>query len=323
MHYVFLMNYFADRKKSSELEKAIHKLGEKREGRVHICRTEYAGHAKELAAEYSERFRSDAVIFACGGDGTVHEVANALAFGPTPMAVLPMGSGNDFARSVLPKEYCDHPARMIDRIDDYEVRSVDMIRVDCYDALSNYLPEMSRYSMNITSFGLDTMVNDIAQQIIKKTRRKSFFRKNAYTISILKCFITGWKFQMRYSFELADRKETADGQMKFCLSCVCNGSYYGNGFCPAPDAKIDDGILKVCLVEDISRGQALPLVSKYKKGELDGHPKMKTFQVTSGVFSSMDGNTDMRGNYDGEDFSANQIRFEVVPRAIPFAFFSI
>lgn len=323
MHYIFLLNYFANRKKAADLEKAILEFSAGNSKNIEICRTEYPGHAKELAAQFADRYRSEAIIFACGGDGTVHEVANALAFGQTPMAVLPMGTGNDFARSVLPKEYCDHPSLLISKIDQYEIKPVDLIRVDCFDSTATFLPDISRYSVNITSFGLDTKVNDTAKRMIQKTKRNGLIRKNAYTLAILKCFIQGWKFNMRYSFELSGKKESADGELNYCLSCICNGSYYGNGFCPAPQAKIDDGVLEVCLVEDLPRRKAIPLVGKYKKGMHFGHPKVHSYQVTSGVISSPDSQSKIRGNYDGEDFSAHQVRFEVIPGALPFAFFSI
>ena len=43
----------------------------------------------------------DLLVIACGGDGTIHEVANALAESSTPLAVIPLGTGNDFTRSVM------------------------------------------------------------------------------------------------------------------------------------------------------------------------------------------------------------------------------
>ncbi|MDD4094734.1 MAG: diacylglycerol kinase family protein [Oscillospiraceae bacterium] len=323
MNYVFLLNYFAERKKATELELAIRDLEVPNGAKVEIHRTEYPGHAGELAADAARRYQSDAIVFACGGDGTVHEVANALAFGQTPMSVLPMGTGNDFARTVLPELYYNEPSKVIEAIENFEIRPVDLIRVDCYDELSNFLPDKSRYSVNITSFGLDTMVNAQAKEYIRKTNRNSFVRKNAYTIAILKCFIKGWDFQMKYSFELAGGKETAQGQMKFSLACICNGRYYGGGFNPSPQSLTDDGVLEVCLVEDLPRRKAIPLVGKYKKGKHLGNPLVSFYKVTSGVISSVDRNAQIHGNYDGEDFFAHQVRFEVIPDALPFAFFSI
>ncbi len=323
MNYVFLLNYFAERKKAAELEVAIREL-ETRDGvKVEIHRTEYPGHAGELASDAARKYQADAIVFACGGDGTVHEVANALAFGQTPMSVLPMGTGNDFARTVLSERYNRDPIQVISDIEKFDIRSVDLIRVDCYDEMSNFLPEKSRYSVNITSFGLDTMVNTQAKEYIQRTNRNGFIRKHAYTLAILKCFIKGWKFEMSYSFELAEGKETAQGRTDYCLACICNGQYYGGGFNPSPESRTDDGVLEVCLVADLPRRKAIPLVGKYKKGKHLGNPLVSFFRVTSGVISSTDRHTQIHGNYDGEDFYAHQVRFEVIPGALPFAFFSI
>lgn len=323
MRYVFLLNYFADKKKALELECAIREFEAAKDAKVEIHRTEYPGHAGELAAASAAKYQSDAIIFACGGDGTVHEVANALAFGQTPMSVLPMGTGNDFARSILPETYYRHPSKIIAAIENFELCHLDLIRVDCYDDDSVFLPEASRYSVNITSFGLDTMVNACAKEMIRKTNRNGFIRKNAYTLAILKCFIKGWRFTMNYSLELQHGKEKAEGKIQYCLACICNGQYYGGGFRPSPASKPDDGIIEVCIVEDLPRRQAIPLVNRYKKGQHFGHPKVMYYPVTSGIFSSADRGSRIHGNYDGEDFYAHQVRFEVIPGALPFAFFSI
>ena len=65
-----------------------------------------------LAEEYANRYRSDAVIFACGGDGTVHEVYNALC-SDDAVGVIPMGNGNDYARTVLPQEMYNNPLSIL------------------------------------------------------------------------------------------------------------------------------------------------------------------------------------------------------------------
>lgn len=323
MHYVFIMNYFADKKRISDAEKAIEDLKKAKGDLVHVVKTEYAGHAGVIAAEYADRYGEDAIIFACGGDGTVHEVSNALVFRKTPMAVLPMGTGNDFARSVLPKEYCDKPHLLISRIDSYEIRPVDVIRVESYDDKGVLVPEWSQYSINLTSFGLDTLVQAAAKNITKKARHTKIIRRNSYSLAIVACILRGWDFKMKYSFVLADEPETVEGSLAYILVAVCNGQYYGNGFHPAPQAKLDDGVLDVCLVEDLPLRKALPLVARYKKGTHLSHPQIHSYRVTSGEISIVNGDKQLQGNYEGEDFWGSQVRFEVVPAAVPFAFFSI
>lgn len=321
MHFVFIVNARSGTKAASELEKAVRLQAESDKNEYHFLRTEYAGHARVLAEEYANRYRSDAVIFACGGDGTVHEVANALAFGQTPVGVIPMGTGNDYARTVLPQEMYNNPLSILQSLHRREVKHIDLLRVDCYNLLSDHIPELSVYSVNITSFGLDTAINDTAMSMIDKHPKSRFFKRNAYNLAIIMCFLRGWRFSFRYSLELADKLENVDSQCKYTLASICNARYYGKGFCPSPNSQVDDGVLEVCIVDDLTRRKALPLIGKYKKGLHLGHPSVHSFKVTSGVIVSTDVNRPLRGNYDGENFSASQIRFEVIPASLPFVFF--
>ena len=68
--------------------------------------TEFAGHASEVAGKAAKE--DGLLVIACGGDGTIHEVANSLAESKTPMAVIPLGTGNDFTRSVMNDEHRDN-----------------------------------------------------------------------------------------------------------------------------------------------------------------------------------------------------------------------
>ena len=52
----------------------------------------------------------------------------------------------------------------------------------------------------------------------------------------------------------------------YTLFAICNASYYGGGFCPAPNSKLDDGLLDYCIVDAINVAKALPLIPKYSAG---------------------------------------------------------
>lgn len=85
-----------------------------------IVYTEYAGHATELAYQYA-RMGFDAVI-AVGGDGTVNEVARGLKDSKTAMGIIPMGSGNGFARHL---EIPMRPQKALEMLNHSEPISVD------------------------------------------------------------------------------------------------------------------------------------------------------------------------------------------------------
>ena len=62
--------------------------------------THAQGEAKLIAQKYAAQYGSDCVIVSCGGDGTVHEIANGLANTDTPLLLLPLSTDNDFAKKV-------------------------------------------------------------------------------------------------------------------------------------------------------------------------------------------------------------------------------
>ncbi|HOO61355.1 MAG TPA: diacylglycerol kinase family protein [Bacillota bacterium] len=322
MHYIFIVNSRAHKKVLADFNKALSIVPKSIAESIEVAYTEHAGHAEELAIDYSDKYGTDAIIFACGGDGSVHEIANGLAFRNTPMAVFPLGTGNDFARTVLPKEFYRDPFLFFKNLSSYEIRPIDLLRIDSYDAMGNHLPIWSKYSLNVASMGLDTLVQAKAKAMVAAHPKSLFYRKNAYSIAAVSCLLNGWNYRMDFSIELANKETITKKNVAYSLTSICNAKYYGNGFCPAPDAVIDDGILNVCVVSSMSRMKAFGLLSKYKQGKHIGQPGITMYQAKSGVFSSLDSNFQLQGNYDGEDFYGHQVRFEVIPQAIQYAFFN-
>lgn len=321
MKYIFIVNANIHKKRRKAFDRAIQRLHSDIRKRSIVEYTQYEHHAEQLAVEYSEKYGSECIIFAVGGDGTVHEIANALAFRNSPMGVIPLGTGNDFARSVYPKELYKKPLSLLDYVEQVNIKPIDLLRIDSYDALGNHLPIWSRYSLNIASMGLDTLVQAKAKLMVAKHPKSMFIRNNAYSFAAVSCLMAGWRYKMDYSIELEDGEIIEKKGVPYSLVSICNGRYYGGGFNPAPQAWIDDGVLDVCLVDHMSRTKAFTQLLKYKKGKHVGQPGFSMFRSTSGIFSSLDSNFQLQGNYDGEDFFGHKIRYEVVPQAIQFASF--
>lgn len=322
MQYVFIVNSNCHKKRKKALEKAIAELPNDVRNKTNIEYTHYSGHAGELAVNYAEKYGSECIIFACGGDGTVHEVANALAFRHSPMGVIPIGTGNDFAKTIYTKAQCKKLPLILGKLTEPVIQSIDLLRIDSYDVMGNHIPMWSRYSLNIASIGLDTLVQSKAKNIVAKHPKSLFFRNNAYMLAAISCLLHGWHFTMDYSIELANGEMVEKKGLSYSLVSICNGRYYGGGFCPAPHAQIADGLLEVCIVDHLSKGKAITKLMKYKKGKHLDEPAFTCYQSTSGIFSSLDSNLQMQGNYDGEDFFGHKVRYEVVPNAIRLATFS-
>lgn len=322
MQYLFIVNSNIHKRRKKALEKAIAALPSDFRNHSQIFYTDHPNHAEELAVTNSEKYGSECIIFACGGDGTVHEIANALAFRSSPMAVIPLGTGNDFARTLYPREIYKDPLSVLKKLESPMIRSIDLFRIDSYDFMGNHLPMWSRYSLNVASMGLDTLVQAKAKRMVAKHPKSLFFRKHAYSIAAVSCLLNGWRFKMDYSIELENGEMIEKKNVDYSLVSICNGRYYGSGFCPAPGASVDDGVLDVCIVDHMSRGKAFSQLMKYKKGKHVGQKGFSFYRSTSGIFTSLNSNMQMQGNYDGEDFFGHKVRYEVIPSAIQMAFFT-
>ena len=213
-----------------------------------ILVTEYPGHAKELAMDFAERL--DAVrIYACGGDGTLNEVTEGVWLSKNPhaeIACVPCGSGNDFIRN-------------------FGTQS-DFLNLDALIRGHAVVIDLMRthrgVSAAICSVGIDA---DIAYGIPRFRRVPLCGGRMAYNLSILQRLCGKMGRRMLVDLDGRRMEET------LLIATVCNGSYYGGGFCAAPQADLHDGLLDVILVKKISRVHLAGVLAKYKKGEhIDG-----------------------------------------------------
>ncbi len=211
-------------------------------GEAEFVVTDHAGHARELArqaAETGEPVR----LYACGGDGTLNEVVNGAAgFDNAAVTHVPMGTGNDFLRIFgegLPL------FRRLDLLKDGPQAAFDLI--DCGGILG----------LDVVCAGLDARV---ASQVHRYKRLPLVGGPGAYVLALVAELFRGLCRPMRV--EMGDLHH--DGPT--AILCVCNGRYYGGGFCPVPEAMPDDGVLDVLLIGSIGLPTFLRYVSKYAKG---------------------------------------------------------
>ena len=322
MRKAFIINSRSDAGDLEKFKASVAGFSEHHKSECEFYYTDHAGHATELAKKIASDANNDVLVVACGGDGTVHEIANVLAGTDVPMAVVPMGTGNDFARSVMSEQHrnsCEYCVSELIK-DDYEIKPIDLIKVESFDKDGNLMPESSAWCNNVASIGLDTEVQLRAKTKVLKHPKSALVRKTAYATSAVGALFGNRGFDFKYTASRGDGKPTESEQSRYTLISVCNGSYYGNGFCPAPGAVVDDGLLDICAVDDVGLGRAIFLISKYAKGKHVGLMNIDTFQVTSITVEST-GEKDLNGNYDGEDFSGRKVEFTCVPKALGLAFY--
>ncbi len=267
---------------------------------VSIVDTKHENHAAELAKEFSENYGDGGVVYACGGDGTINEVANALQGSKTPMGVIPLGTANDFSKTLYGKQY-----RLLDLLGGsffYELDYLDLIKVS------------DTYCVNVLSVGFDGVVLENTYKILEHLPSLG---KYAYPFGIVKSL--GKRLTRKIGYELQFKEgQTLKGEDDYLFIAIANGGYYGGGYNPAPNAKINDGILEACMVSDIKLLDIARLLPKYKQGTHYEHPAVKGHEVISGSLTALDGKK-LIGNYDGTLFETETLDFEVIPKALRFA----
>lgn len=121
----FIVNPISGTQNKKRIPKLIDKNLDRHIWAANVVFTEYKGHATELAEQYS-RMGFDAVV-AVGGDGTVNEVARGLLFSKTALGIIPIGSGNGFARHLgIPLRV----NRAIQMLNHSEARLVDSAKIE-------------------------------------------------------------------------------------------------------------------------------------------------------------------------------------------------
>lgn len=207
--------------------------------------TERPGHARELAN--AARSRGAATVVAWGGDGTMNEVASALAFTDTAIAMVPSGSGNGLARELkIPFD----PAAAFD----VAYRGREMV-IDAGEI-------GGRLFFNIAGIGLDARVAH--RFAVDGLGRRGFSRYLALTIGELRGYLPD---------QLTVTTPSSSITKPVLLVAIANGRQYGNGAIIAPDARLDDGRLDVVIVGHRSVLRAcleLPLIFMGRAGNVGG-----------------------------------------------------
>jgi diacylglycerol kinase (ATP) len=235
------------------------------------------------------------LIVAAGGDGTLNEVVNGIGenLGDARVGLLPLGTGNDFARTIgIPNDL----EEAIDLIVTGETRAVDLVRVTSDEV---------RYFVNVSAGGFSGLVDEKLTSEMKKTWGPlAYLRGAAAALSELRAYRTTLAFDNSESLTL-----------DLYNVVVANGRYVAGGTLIAPEASIDDGLLDIVLIPQRSAPELALLAAKVAMGT---HLTSDAIVFRRAANVTVNSKPGMWFNVDGELVGNEPARFEILPRALRF-----
>ena len=307
--WIVIVNVYAASKKAGALWRGIESQLKAR-GIDYLCHmTGTDGNACELAqSAAAEGYRR---FVAVGGDGTVHDVLNGImnyvdspdavgsgvAVCDFTLAVLPMGSGNDWIKSTgVPRD----PVKALSMLASASFIRQDVVKVSLLDA--DGAVKTVSYMANIGGVGIDA---DVCR-VVNVHKKLGYRGKVLYVIALLRCLRKRVPVKVRVS---CDGGILFDGNM-FSLAFGI-GRYSGGGMRQTSDAVIDDGLLDVTVIPDIPLGI---IAKRAYRLFTDSFTKVRELTVGRGrVVEVWPADVRPYAEVDGEVIGQAPVRFEVMP----------
>ena len=212
-----------------------------------VSYTSHHGEAIELAQKAADKGID--LIVSIGGDGTVNEIVNGIMKSKNnpSLGIIPLGWANDFIKSTgIPSDIIEACKILIKG----KIKKIDI------GVINNQI-----YFANICGVGFDAEVAHLANQL--KTRHPNWNSLNAFV------YVFATVKKLLSPFSCRNVKIKFDGQeihSKILFIAVSNGKIYGGRFKITPEAILDDGLLEICLVEEMGRFKYLSIIPKVFKG---------------------------------------------------------
>ncbi len=247
-----------------------------------------AAEMEQLARDAGEQ--GAAIVAVLGGDGSVNLVVNGLFGSGSALAVLPAGTGDDFAKGIGAGKL-DAATRLLA---DPKTVDVDLIEVAAGAEIRRYI--------NVAGTGFDSAVEEVASAMRRRLGARGHYA--LATIKTLSRFVPAG-----FHLEIDGRSLDVDAM----LVVVGNSFAYGGGMRVLPQASVVDGELDVCVVSAMSKGAFLRAFPKVYVGKHATHPKVT---MLKGRELKIEANRKMLVFADGERVGSLPAVFKVLPKAL-------
>ncbi|MCR5503450.1 MAG: hypothetical protein K6F53_10610 [Lachnospiraceae bacterium] len=276
MKYLYVVNRFNLKDRCDTVIENLRRVSEEFRRDYEILLNETPEEAKEKASIFRE---SECVVTAVGGDGTINLLLNDLVGTRNILSVVPVGTGNDFYRTMT-------------EVMKSGIREVDLIRVN------------GRYAINAVCFGIDAdIANDerfIHNRFIPKPLR--------FHAGVLYHFAT---FKKGRHLKVECEGQTIE--QEFLTVVASNGRYYGGGYCISPDSEIGDGRMEICLADGMKRLKAASVLLSMKDAGHLSNPAIHRYSTTKMTLTA---DEPFEANIDGEPLLSDRFELEMVPGGI-------
>ena len=279
--YHIIVNPQGGKGKSLKALTTVEEIFKNNNAQYVVHKTEYAGHATEIARELSKTPNTNIVVM--GGDGSFHEVLCGIDnFDNVTLGLVACGSGNDFIKK---SGHSTNVKEAVQTILNGKVGFVDYMELGKYRCL------------NVGGGGMDVDV------LLKYANCKTLKGKAAYYYSLFYTLLHTRFHHLRI---------TADGVTKdtsvFMIG-VGNGSFIGGGIPICPNAIVDDGLLNVGYVSEMKKSKIIFRLFKFLKGKHVGTDWGGEYTAKKVTIEALD---DSRFELDGEIIEDTKLDIEVV-----------
>lgn len=297
IHYVIIINYYAGGQKVRSVWPELQTILNDREISYEVHDSKYAGYAESFANAYADQHIENQVLLVIGGDGTLHQVLNGLYQArknvKIPVAYVPCGTGNDFARGI---GISQNPKEALNQA----LSATEPIEYDIGYYVDHTNDETGVFSNN---FGIGFDANIVYHTNTSKTKNwLNHLRLGS--LSYIASGVRAFRHQRPFTIKVGVDHETFKFNKAFLVTAT-NHPYFGGGVPLMPTADMKDGKIDLVVIEAHHLWEYLGIIRSIIKRKSDENYQIHHFQashirllVPSPQFGQLDGEVKLKQPFD-------------------------